>query len=88
MHVEPWRGGYNMTYESHFGTTWAHSRDGIEWKNDGFLHKRSGKPMDAAVLLFAGASRKVTWDRNCIVRWMIERRVFDSAFLENPVRGQ
>ena len=71
---------YIMLYESHGGTRHATSSDGIHWKDAGWLVEKSGTDVDrhghvtpflffddhGYALLFFGAARAASWDRNCI----------------------
>lgn len=71
---------YVMLYESHGGTRYAKSRDGVRWDDSGWLVEKSGNDVDrhghvtpflltggkAKSWLFFGAARAASWDRNCI----------------------
>ncbi len=71
---------YVMVYESHGGTRYAKSPDGIDWTDAGWFLQKSGQDVDRhghvtpflltddkdRGWLFFGAARAATWDRNCI----------------------
>lgn len=71
---------YIMVYESHSGTRYAKSVDGVVWKDQGYLLRQSGDVADQhghvtpflfsheyhESRLFFGAARAATWDRNAI----------------------
>ncbi|HKI16505.1 MAG TPA: hypothetical protein VKA15_01425 [Isosphaeraceae bacterium] len=79
--------GYVMLYESHEGTNVAVSVDGITWRDRGLWIPRSGGEIDRhghvtpmllieqggrPALLFIGAARTSSWDRNQIVKIRLE----------------
>jgi WD40 repeat protein len=68
-----------MTIESHGGTRWASSTDGLRWESRGLLHPLSGSPADrfgqvtpfllttgSTPRLFFGAASRQSWDGNAI----------------------
>jgi hypothetical protein len=71
---------YIMVYESHSGTRYAKSVDGVVWKDQGYLLRQSGDEADRhghvtpflfshehhEPRLFFGAAKAATWDRNGI----------------------
>lgn len=71
---------YIMVYESHSGTRYAKSVDGIVWEDNGFLLRKSGKDADRhghvtpflfqhfqhERRLFFGGAQAATWDQNVI----------------------
>ena len=71
---------YIMLYESHGGTRYAKSSDGIRWRDAGWLVEKSGADVDRHghvtpflltdiennAWLFFGAASAASWDRNCI----------------------
>jgi len=78
---------YVMVYESHEGTRLATSPEGVTWRDRGLWRSRSGgeidrhghvtpmllvRPGTEPAALFVGAARTGTWDRNQIVRIMLE----------------
>ena len=82
-----------LLYESHEGTNYAISRDGIAWSNRGLLVKKTTTPLDQhghvtpflfidpeqkQHRLFVGAARAATWDHNQIGEFVI-----DSDFLKS-----
>jgi predicted GH43/DUF377 family glycosyl hydrolase len=78
--------GYVMVYESHEGTKAATSDDGISWKDRGLWVPRSGGDMDrhghvtpmllvgdgGRCVLYFGAAKAVSWDRNSIAEVVIQ----------------
>ncbi|PQO28134.1 hypothetical protein [Blastopirellula marina] len=83
VHVVRYKTCYLMLFESHGGTMIAESRDGLRWENAQLLVKPSGRPVDKhghvtpfllaqepgkKVLLYVGAAKAATWDRNSIAR--------------------
>jgi predicted GH43/DUF377 family glycosyl hydrolase len=78
--VQRIRSKYIMAYESHDGTRCAKSDDGVNWKDTGYLLRKSGGEADRhghvtpflfiheqhELRLFFGAARAATWDRNVI----------------------
>ncbi|XZE53605.1 hypothetical protein SH139x_005362 [Planctomycetaceae bacterium SH139] len=71
---------YIMVYESHSGTRYAKSQDGIIWRDKGYFLRKSGNEADRhghvtpflfshnhhERILFFGAAKAATWDQNVI----------------------
>lgn len=71
---------YIMVYESHSGTRYASSDDGVAWQDIGYLLRKSGNEADRhghvtpflfshdhhERRLFFGAAKAATWDQNVI----------------------
>ena len=81
-----------MFYESHGGTRYAKSNNGIHWQDGDWLVQKSGgaidlhghvtpfllvKP-DSSALLFFGTARAATWDRNIIAVSEIDKKTIES----------
>jgi sucrose-6-phosphate hydrolase SacC (GH32 family) len=87
VHVSRSDRGYSMVFESRTGTMIAHSKDGIEWDQPRVLQRTSGLAMDAyghvtpclsheaaGLFLYTGAAPAASWDRNSIVRFLVDQR--------------
>ena len=82
LHVSRVTNGYVMLYESHAGTQWASSRDGLTWTTRGLLAATSGEQSDRGghvtpfLLVDQGAgiwqlfvgSNSGDWSKNWITR--------------------
>lgn len=77
--VQRFASGYVMAYESHGGTRYARSTDGVKWQDAGWAVEKSATPVDRyghvtpcllkngdRIWLFFGAAQAASWDRNCI----------------------
>lgn len=85
---------YLMLYESHGGTRYAKSKNGIQWQDGDWLVRKSGDAIDlhghvtpfllvnpdSTALLFFGAARAATWDRNVIAVSEVNKKTIDSFF--------
>jgi len=79
VHVSRLGNGFVMVYESHAGTQFGVSKDGVVWKRGGILVEKASTfeafghvtPFllmegNAKPLLYFGAAREGTWDVNCM----------------------
>jgi hypothetical protein len=90
VHVSRAKTGYLMVYESHQGTRWAGSPDGVRWTDRGLLAGLGGTPIDShghvtpflvpgnRPRLLVGSAMAPTWDVNRLAEIRLDAKAIEA----------